>query len=128
MKKFSIVLIIVSFIAAVGLSFFIADYMNYQEQLEARAERCGRYISFAIETVEEKGLATGGALEYVASTISVAREFCDDPSISAELSDLWVTLVYDREPGIRQDDVLAAKLKDILARYKEIHVKATIHR
>ena len=120
MKKFSIVLVIVSFIAVVGLSFYIGDYMNYQEQLEVRVELCGRYISFAIETVEEKGLASEGAYEYVASNIWVAHEFCDDPRISAELCDLWITLVYDREPDIRQDDVLAAKLKDILERFQQI--------
>lgn len=77
-------------------------------------QRCSRYISFAIDIVEEKDLSMEGAMEAIASNIRVAHELCDNPEISAELSNLWNTLVYDEEVYIGQEDVLATQLKDIL--------------
>lgn len=55
-----------------------------------------------------------GALETITSNIGVAHELCDNPEISAELSNLWNTLVYDEDIFIGQEDALTAHLKDIL--------------
>lgn len=120
MKKSGTVLIIVLFIATVTLSFFVGDYMSDNEHTAKQAEQFGKYISLAIDTVEDKGLSIDGAAEAIASNIWVAHELCDNAEISAELSNLWNTLVYEEDILIGQEDVLAAQLKDILKRYQDI--------
>ena len=116
MKKLGTVLTIVLFIAAVTLSFFVGDYMSDKARKEDQAKQLGKYISLAIDTVEGKGLSLEGATETIASNIWVAHELCDNAEISAELSDLWNTLVYRKNTLAGQEDVLATKLKDILQR------------
>lgn len=118
MKKLGTVMIIVLFIAAVALSFFVGDYMSDKEHMEDCAEYFGKYISIAIDTVEDKGLSVDGASEAIASNIWVAHELCDNPEISAELSYLWNTLVYEEDAFVSQEDALSTQLKDILERYQ----------
>lgn len=116
MKKFVTTLFIVFFIVAVAFSFWVGDYMSDREHTEDRAQYFGKYISIAIDTVEDKGLSVEGASETIASNIWVAHEFCDNPEISAELSDLWNILVYDKDAFMGEENVLADQLKDILER------------
>ena len=118
MKKSGTVLIIVLFIAAVTLSFFVGDYASDKAHKEERAEYFNKYISIAIDTVEDKGLSVDGALEAIASNIWVAHELCDNPEISAELSNLWNTLVYEKDTLVGQEDVLVSQLKNILERWQ----------
>lgn len=116
MKKFGKVLIIMLFVAGVVLSFFAGDYMSDKAHMESRSEEFNKYISLAIDTVEEKGLALEGAAETIASNIWVAHELCDNPEISAELSNLWNTLVYEKDALVGREDVLTSQLKGILER------------
>ena len=118
MKKLGTVLTIVLFIAAVTLSFFVGDYMSDKAHKEEQAEQFGKYISLAIDTVEDKGLTLEGATETIASNIWAAHELCDNPEISAELSNLWNTLVYEKDTLVGQEDVVASQLKDILQSYQ----------
>lgn len=118
MKKFGTVLVIVLFIAAVVLSFFVGDYMSDKAHMEDRTEHFDKYISLAIDIVEGKGFSVDGASEAIASNIWVAHELCDNPEISAELSNLWNTLVYEEDAFVCQENVLATQLKDILERYQ----------
>ena len=118
MKKLSTVLIVVLFIAAITISFFVGDCMSDKAYKEEQAELFGKYISLAIDAVEGKGLAVDGASEYIASNIWVAHELCDNPEISAELSNLWNTLVYEKDTLTGQEDVLVSQLKDILQSYQ----------
>ena len=104
---------IICLLAAAALSFFVGNYMSEQEHLNDKTELCAKLFSTAIDTVENKGLSIAGAKEFVASNIWAAHELCDDPEISAELSNLWNTLVYD-DTYIGQEDVLATQLKDLL--------------
>ena len=116
MKKNGIALTIVLFIATIILSFFVGNYMSNRVFNEIHTEQFDKYISLAIDTIDSKGLSLEGASEYVVSNIWVAHELCDDPEISAELSNLWNTLVYEEDILIGQEDVLVAQLKDILER------------
>ena len=116
MKKLGTVLTIVLFIAAVTLSFFVGDYMSDKAHKEEQAEQFGKYISLAIDTVENKGLSIDGVSGAIASNIWVAHELCDNPEISAELSNLWNTLTYEEDTLVGQEDVLTSQLKDILER------------
>ena len=120
MKKFSTVFIIVLFVAGVVLAFFAGDYMSNKAHMENRAEEFNKYISLAIDTVEDKGLAIEGATETIASNIWVAHELCDNPEISAELSNLWNALVYEKDTLAGQENVLAGQLKDILEGYQPV--------
>ncbi len=120
MKKLGTVLTIVVFVVGVILAFFIGDYMSDKAYTERRTEEFGQHISLAIETVENKGLALEGASETIASNIWVAHEICDNPEISAELSNLWNTLVYEKDSLVGQENVLASQLKGILERYQPV--------
>ena len=114
MKKKRTVLVIVVFIAAVALSFFVGGYMSDKAYKKNREEQFEKYISLAIDSVENKGLAITGASETIASNIWVAHELCDNPEISAELSNLWNTLVYEEDTLVGQEDILTSQLKNIL--------------
>lgn len=118
MKKLSTVLTIVLFIAGITFSFFVGDYMSDKTRKEEQSEQFRKYISLAIDTVEGKSLSLEGASEYIASNIWVAHELCNSPEISAELSNLWNTLVYEKDTFVGQEDVLASQLKDILQSYQ----------
>ena len=92
MKKFSTVLIIVLFVAGVVLAFIAGDNMSNKAHMENRPEEFKKYISLAIDTVEDKGLAIEGATETIASNIWVAHELCDNAEISqnsATSGTLW---------------------------------------
>ncbi len=117
MKKLGALLTIVLFVAAVTLSFFAGDLMRDKAHKEEQAEQFDKYVSIAIDTFENKGLSVDGALEAIASNIWVAHELCDNPEISAELSNLWNSLVYEKDILVGQEAVLAVQLKDILERY-----------
>ncbi|MBQ8834190.1 MAG: hypothetical protein IJ001_04600 [Oscillospiraceae bacterium] len=116
MKRIWAILVILLFLAATALSFFVGDYMSDKQHMEDRLQRCGRYVSFAIDTIEDKGLSLEGALDAITSNIWVAHELCDDPELSAELSNLWNILVYEEGAYAGQEDVLISQLKDILNR------------
>lgn len=116
MKRLGTVLIVVLLVAAVTFSFFLGDHVSNRAQREEQAEQCGKYISLAIHTVEGKGLTLAGASETIASNIWVAHELCDNPENSAELSNLWNILVYEKDTLVGQEDALAFQLKDILKR------------
>lgn len=116
MKKSGAVLISAIFIVAVILSFLIGDYMSDKAHKEYRAEQFVNHISLAIDIVENKGISIDGAAEAIASNIWVAHEICDNPEISAELSNLWNTLVYEKSTFVGQEDELTTQLKDILER------------
>ena len=107
MKRIGTALTIVFIIAGFAISFFIGHYVSDKSHTESRAAQFDKYISRAIDTIKDKGLSIDGAPEAIASNIWVAHEFCDSPEISAELSNLWNTIVYEK-------DVLTAQLKDIL--------------
>ena len=117
MKKLGALLTIVLFVAAVTLSFFAGDLMRDKAHNEEQAEQFDKYVSIAIDTFENKDLSVDGALEAIASNIWVAHELCDNPEISAELSNLWNSLVYEKDILVGQQAVLAVQLKDILERY-----------
>jgi len=114
MKKFGAVLIAVIFIAGVMLSYFLGNYISDKEHEKMKVQDCCKYISLAIDIVEDKGISVTGASETVASNLWIAHELCNIPEVSAELSDLWNDLVYGEDTYNGQEDVLVAKLKDIL--------------
>lgn len=118
MKKKKVILVLILVLVTAGVSYFAGTYVSDKEYRESRSQRCGRNISFAIEKIEDKGLSVDGVLEAVASDIWVAHELCDDPEVSAELNDLWNTLVYDEDTYIGQEDVLAQQLKEIMIKYQ----------
>lgn len=91
--------------------------MRDKAHKEEQAEQFDKYVSIAIDTFENKDLSVDGALEAIASNIWVAHELCDNPEISAELSNLWNSLVYEKDILVGQEAVLAVQLKDILERY-----------
>ena len=118
MKQLGAALTIVLFITAIAISFFVGDYMSDKAHKKEQAEHFRKYISLAIDTVEGKGLSLEGATETIASNIWVAHELCDRPKISAELSNLWNTLVYEKDTLVGQEDILASQLINILQRYQ----------
>ena len=101
MKRIGTALTIVFIIAGFAISFFIGHYVSDKSHTESRAAQFDKYISRAIDTIKDKGLSIDGAPEAIASNIWVAHEFCDSPEISAELSNLWNTIVYEKRCASR---------------------------
>lgn len=116
MKKTGTILMFVFFAAGCATSFSVGDYMSDKSHMESRAEQFDRYISFAIDTVEDKGLSVEGSPEAIVSNLWVAHELCDDPEISSELSNLWNILVYEKDVFAGQEYMLTTQLKVILER------------
>lgn len=114
MKKAGIVFAAVLVVLGLVLAFFAGKYISSEAQTEQHAEAFDHYISVAIETAEQKGLGISGAAEFVASNLWTAHELCDSPEISAELSGLWNSLVYEKDRFAGQEDVLIAQLKSML--------------
>ena len=117
MKKLGVLWLVILLLAAAAAAFFAGNYFSSKKYTEDTEHRFEKYISFAIDTAENKGLLVDGAAEYVASSLWVAHELCDDPQISAELSNLWNELVYE-EKYAGQEDLLIDQLEDILNRYR----------
>ena len=116
MKKSFIVLLAVLFLAVVTAAFFVGNHISEKKHREVADDLFNSYISRAIDTAQNKGVQLGGAAESVASNLWVAHALCDDPQISAELSNLWNELIYE-EKYVGQEALLIDQLEDILSRY-----------
>lgn len=114
MKKTGVVFLAVLVVLGLVLAFFAGSHMSNKAHAERRAEAFDHAISTAMETAEQKGLGTSGAAEFAASNLWVAHELCDSPEISAELSDLWNTLIYKKETYEGNEDRLIAQLENML--------------
>lgn len=56
MKRIGTALTIVFIIAGFAISFFIGHYVSDKSHTESRAAQFDKYISRAIDTIEDKGL------------------------------------------------------------------------
>ena len=61
----------VALLAVMACAFFAGGCISDQEHAENRSERCRRYLSFALDTLTDKGVTLKGASEAVASNIWV---------------------------------------------------------
>lgn len=116
MKKATAAILTSAFAIGVILSFLAGGYLRDQEYAQSRTQRCRTLIQFAIDKAENRELSEKGVMEALISDLYAAHEFCDDPEISAELNDLWNSLVFRSESHIGQEEVLATQLKGILER------------
>lgn len=113
MRKITKGLICIVCIMIVGGSVWLGGYLKEQEHIRSRAQRCKTQISFAIEKVKNHDLSEEGVRNAMISNIYAAREFCDAPEVSAELSDLWNTLLFRREEYDGKEDALVERLRRI---------------
>ena len=116
MKKTAKLLLAVFVILSVAVSFYAGQSMARWEFEESRQQRCGRLILFAIDKAENHDLTESGVAEALISNLYGAHEFCDDPELSAQLNDLWNSLIYRREEFTGKEAALAAQLRDILTK------------
>jgi len=82
--------------------------------MDSRMRRCQTLITFAIDKAESEDLSYQDNMEALISNIYAAYQFCDDPSLSAQLHDLWNTLIFEGERYIGNEDTLTAQLRTIL--------------
>ncbi|MBR5508673.1 MAG: hypothetical protein IKV59_01320 [Lachnospiraceae bacterium] len=113
MKKSGVVLVTIFFVAGVIFAFFTGAYISDKNHMKDREKHFDQYMSFAIDTVENKGLSIDGASEAIASNIWVAHELCDNPEVSAKLSNIWNILVYEEDAFVGRESELVIQLKEI---------------
>ncbi|MGN0626746.1 MAG: hypothetical protein ACI4IT_02115 [Oscillospiraceae bacterium] len=114
MKKITKVVISIAFIIAIAASFFAGSYIKEQEHIGSRVQRCNTLISFAIDKAENEDLSDQDIMETLISNVYAAYEFCDNPNLSAQLHDLWNTLIFEGDSYIGSEEVLVTQLRNIL--------------
>ena len=118
-KNIMRIVLFVSVVIAIGVSFFVGKYVREKEYMESREQRCQRLIVFAIDKVENWDLTEDGVLEAFISDIYAAHEFCDNPELAAQLNDLWNSLIYRKEDYIGEEEELEVQLRNILEKMQE---------
>lgn len=113
MKKIIKAVIFLSFLVAIGVSFFVGRHTKQQEYLDNRLQNCHTLISFAIDKAENQDISDSNIMEALISNVYAAYQFCDQPHLSEQLYDLWNTLIFDGNSYIGQEDMLVAQLRNI---------------
>lgn len=113
MKRITKIFILMTFIIAIGGSFLAGSYIKEKEHIDSRVQRCNRLISFAIDKVENRDLSDNGVMEALISDIYAAHEFCNNPDLSAQLNDLWNSLICKGDSYIGREDELVTQLRNI---------------
>lgn len=113
MKKTAKIGIVIAFIIAIAGSFAAGSHMKEQEQIAERMQRCNTLISFTVDKAEKEDLSDPDTMEALISNVYAACEFCDQPDLSAQLYELWNTLIFEGDRYIGREDVLADQLRAI---------------
>ena len=113
MKKGGKMLMAAAFLAAAGVSFWAGGALKVREYENVRAQRCRTILSFAVEKAESGELSEPDAAEALASNVYAASQICGDPDLSAQLHDLWNSLIFEGDSYAGREDELAARLKGI---------------
>lgn len=119
MKNARKILIVILVLLSLAATFWAGSYWKEQEYKDSRNQRCARLILFAIDKAENHDLTDNGVREALLSDLYAAHEFCDDPAISAQLNNLWNTLIYRSDAYLNQQDTLTGQLQDILSAVHE---------
>lgn len=113
-KKNKVPILILAFAATAILSFFAGSYSKEQEYRTSRSQRCGTLISFAIDKAENQDLQDSDTMEALISNLYAAYEYCDNPGVSAQLHELWNTLVFEGDSYAGKKEELVTQLRDIV--------------
>ncbi len=107
-------LLVVLALAALMGAFYVGQYTKEQEFVKAKNQQCRQYLLFAIDKAQNKDLADDMVMEALISNVYAAHEVCTDVGISAQLSDLWNTLMLRGEDVLGHEDALTQHLREIL--------------
>ena len=114
-KNYYRILTFVVCVLLVVLAYFAGRYNEKQTCLEDKKEQCCEYITYAIDIVETRDLEENGIREVLLSYVFAAHERCNDPKLSAELNNIYFTLIYQGEQFVGKESELANMLRDILS-------------
>jgi hypothetical protein len=114
MKVYTKIIITIVFVVSILAAAFAGSCIKEQEIRIGRTQRCHTLISFAINKAETNDLSNPDIMEALISNVYAAYELCDDPSVSAQLHDLWNDLIFDGDGYIGHEDKLATQLRIIL--------------
>ena len=114
-KNYCRILTFVVCVLLVVLAYFAGRYNEKQNCLEDKKEQCCEYIAYAIDIVETRDLKENGVREVLLSYVFAAHERCNDPKLSAELNNIYFTLIYQGEQFVRKESELVNMLRDILS-------------
>ncbi len=101
-------------LAALAGAFYAGRYIEAQEQTAKENARCRQYILFAMDKAQNKDLSDDMVMEALISNVYAAHESCRDVEMSAELSDLWNTLMLRGEEILGHEEMLVRHLRGIL--------------
>ncbi len=103
-------------LAALAGAFYAGRYTGAQEQTAKENARCRQYILFAMDKAQNKDLSDDMVMEALISNVYAAHELCQDVEISAELNDLWNTLMLRGEEVPGHEEALVQHLQGLLQR------------
>ncbi len=95
-------------------AFYAGRYDAQQEYAGMQKQRCRQYILFAMDKAQNKDLSDDMVMEALISNVYAAHESCRDVEMSAELSDLWNTLMLRGEEILGHEEMLVRHLRGIL--------------
>ena len=115
-KKVFFIIILIAIVAA---SFFVGKYVAQEENTNARSERCGTLIGFAIEKAENGDLADQGTMRALISNVYAAYQFCDNSVVTSQLHDLWNFLIFESDGNLENaKEIALIELNDALRAVK----------
>ena len=115
-KKVFFIIILIAIIAA---SFFVGKYVAQEENTNARSERCGTLIGFAIEKAENGDLADQGTMRALISNVYAAYQFSDNSEVTSQLHDLWNFLIFESDGNLENaKEIALIELNDALRAVK----------
>jgi len=119
MKRNSKIVISLALIIVAAASFLAGMHIQEQKHTDSRQQRCHTLILFAIDKVENNDLSDADMMESLVSNVYAAYELCDHSIVSAQLHELWNTLIFEGEIYIGKEDALATQLRSLLELLQE---------
>lgn len=111
MKFGTKILALLAAVVLAGGGFSAGRYVEDQENMQTRQQRCRMLIGFAVDKAESEDLRDPDTMEALISNVYAAYHYCDEPDAAEQLHDLWNTLIFEPEDYTGGEEVLVEALQ-----------------
>ena len=112
MKFGTKILALLAAVVLAGGGFSAGRYVEDQENMQIRQQRCRMLIGFAVDKAESEDLRDPDTMEALISNVYAAYHYCDEPA-AEQLHDLWNTLIFEPEAYTGGEEVLVEALQGV---------------
>ena len=113
MKYGTKILALLAAVVLAGGGFSAGRYVEDQENMQTRQQRCRMLIGFAVDKAESEDLRDPDTMEALISNVYAAYHYCDEPAAAEQLHDLWNTLIFEPEAYTGGEEVLVEVLQGV---------------